>query len=276
MTEIFTWTPPSRALPIWEETPPGYQPEYSQPVPTITPYHASSSQPRAAVVVLPGGGYGMKAAHEAEPVALWLNALGISAFVLDYRVAPYRHPIPLLDARRAIQIVRCHAEEWEIDPERVGILGFSAGGHLASTAGTHFEELTGADDAVSRFPYRPNAMILCYPVISFGRYRHHGSMENLLGLNPAEDLRDHLSNEKQVSDQTSPAFIWHTANDQAVPVENSLLLAAALSEHQIPYELHIFASGEHGTGMAQGHPYAGPWSDLCARWLNNLGFVEQR
>ncbi len=274
MSEVTTWTPTTTAIPIWDGTPPGFQPDYGQPAPTLVPYLAEPGGPTAAVVVLPGGGYGMKAAHEAEPVARWLNRLGISAFVLDYRVAPYRHPIPLMDARRALQLVRSRATVWSVDPVRVGILGFSAGGHLAASTGTHFETLPGPDDRVASYPYRPDAMILCYPVISFGEYRHQGSMENLLGANPAEQQRDALSHEKTVSPQTPPTFLWHTANDQAVPVENSLLFARALSAQHIPFELHVFASGEHGVGLAEGHAYAEPWTALCARWLQNLGYVD--
>ncbi len=274
MVDVTFWNPPDTALPIWQGEPPGYQNDSGQPVPTLTPYLMPGSG-AGAVVVLPGGGYGMKAAHEAEPVALWLNSLGISAFVLDYRVAPYRSPIPLLDARRAIQMVRSRAAEWRVDPRRVGILGFSAGGHLASTTGTHFQPLPGPQDAVSQFSFRPDALILCYPVISFGQYGHVGSMENLLGANPPDSLRDAFSNEKQVSAQTPPTFLWHTASDQAVPVENSLLFSRALSTCSVPFELHVFASGEHGLGLAADHPYAARWTDLCARWLDNLGFSKQ-
>lgn len=270
-----SWQPPAHALPIWGDNPPGFHPEYGQPVPTITPYLVKSSAPSGAVVVCPGGGYGRKAAHEGAPVAEWLNSLGIAAFVLDYRVAPYRHPVPLCDARRAIQLVRCKAIEWAIDPAKVGILGFSAGGHLTSTAGTHFEALDGVDfpaDDISTFSFIPNALVLCYPVISFGPFGHMGSMENLLGPNPGEAQRAFLSNETQVSDQTPPAFLWHTANDGSVPVENSLMFASALSARRIMHELHVFADGVHGIGMAVDHPSAAPWSELCGRWLKQQGF----
>jgi acetyl esterase/lipase len=274
MTDLSLWAPPADALSIWDGTPPGFRPEYGQPVPTLMPYLVSSRQPGAAVVVLPGGGYQVKAAHEAEPIALWLNSLGISAFVLDYRVAPYHSPVPMLDARRAIQFVRSRAAQWQVDPQRVGILGFSAGGHLASTAGTHFEDVPSPDDALAKFSYRPDALILCYPVISFGEYGHVGSMENLLGVNPPENLREAFSNEKQVSAQTPPTFLWHTATDAAVPIENSLMFARVLAACKVPFEIHVFASGEHGVGLAQGHPYAEPWTDLCGRWLRNLGFAS--
>lgn len=267
------WTPPSFAVPLWDGTPPGFHADYGHPAPTLTPYPINTGSPTAAVVVCPGGGYRMKAEHEAEPVARWLNTLGVAAFVVDYRVAPYRHPIPLLDARRAIQLVRCNAERWSVDPERVGILGFSAGGHLASTAGTHEEAIDGPEDEVSQFPFLPNAMILCYPVISFVEHRHSGSMDNLLGENPPEELRRSLSNHLLVNDQTPPTFLWHTANDGSVPVENSLMFASALSQYGVPFDLHVFADGVHGIGLANDHPSAGSWTDQCARWLKQNGFA---
>jgi acetyl esterase/lipase len=260
---------------LWDGTPPGYRPDFDQPVPTLTPFRVSSSSLTSAVVVLPGGGYGMKAAHEAAPVAQWLNGLGISAFVLDYRVAPYRHPIPLLDARRAIQYVRSRAAEWAIDPNKMGILGFSAGGHLASTVGTHFESLSQPEDAVAQESFIPNAMILCYPVITFIGPTHIGSMENLFGLNPSRTLLEQLSNETQVTPETPPTFLWHTADDDAVPVENSLSFARSLNTCHVPFEIHVFAHGDHGVGLAQGHPYAEPWTSLCEKWLQNLGYTHQ-
>lgn len=277
MTEFDLWTPPATATPIWESQPPGFDVANQQPAPTITPFLAASGASNPAVIVLPGGGYEVKAGHEAAPVAEWLNQIGISAFVLDYRVAPYRQPVPLLDARRAIQFVRSRSADWSIDPRRIGVLGFSAGGHLASTVGTHFEAVHWPEDAVpqdavAQYSFRPDALILCYPVITFGPYAHTGSMENLLGSGPSQELRDAFSNEKQVTSQTPPTFLWTTASDAAVPVENSLLFAAALSANHVPFDLHIFASGEHGAGLAQAHPYAEPWTDLCARWLHNIGF----
>lgn len=272
MADPSQWNPPPSAAPIWPGTPPGFSPAYDQAPPTIAPYLAPGAALHGAIVVLPGGGYGRKAPHEAEPVALWLNSLGISAFVLDYRVAPYRSPIPLLDARRAIQLVRSRAAEWAVNPQRVGILGFSAGGHLASCAGTHFESLDGPEDTVSRYSSRPDAMILCYPVISFGRFGHLGSMENLLGTNPPESLREAFSNEKQVSPQTPPTFLWHTADDGSVPVENSLMFAQALRACQVPFELHVFPSGQHGLGLATDHPHANAWTALCGKWLKSLGY----
>lgn len=260
---------------LWEKDVPGFNSEFSDQIPGIVPYLAETEQCTSAVIVFPGGGYNHKAAHEGEPVALWLNSIGISAFVLEYRVYPYQHPYPLLDAQRAVRYVRYHAHEWKIDPNRIGVLGFSAGGHLASTVGTHFDlGNSNSNDPVERMSCRPDAMILCYPVITFGEFRHDGSMKALLGDNPSRELVDFLSNETQVTSETPPAFLWHTANDQAVPVENSLLFASALSRNKIPFELHIFPDGRHGLGLAQEHPQVSGWTGLCEKWLESIGFTK--
>jgi len=277
MDDSFLYKPPPFAQTIWSGSPPGLDPGIDQNPPTIAPYLIRASNPSPAVVVLPGGGYSIKAAHEAIPIAQWLNSLGISAFVLDYRVAPYRHPIPMIDARRAIQYVRSKAEDWSIDAQRVAILGFSAGGHLASTTGTHFETIDNVklpEDEISKYSFRPNAMILCYPVISFSECGHMGSMQNLLGNAANDATRRWLSNELQVTTQTPPSFIWHTADDETVPVDNSLQFARALSSHSIPFDLHIFSHGIHGIGLAQGHPFTQSWTGLCAHWLASQGFTN--
>jgi len=215
----------------------------------------------------------MRADHEGKPVALWLNSIGISAFVLDYRVAPYRHPAPLWDAQRAIRYVRSHAGEWNIDRIRVGILGFSAGGHLASAAGTHYDKGNHvAEDKVDQESSRPDLMVLCYPVISFIKFAHQGSASNLLGADASEDIRRLLSSELQVTADTPPAFLWHTSDDAGVPVENSLQFASAMSSHHVPVELHAFQSGRHGLGLAEEHPEAYVWPRLCELWLRKQGF----
>ena len=264
---------PSPSLPIWPGTPPGFDPVLGQPVPTLIPYLVQSPHPTGFVIVLPGGGYEFKADYEGGPIAEWLNQSGISAGVLDYRVAPYRHPVPLLDARRSIQVVRSRAAEWNVNPNHIGILGFSAGGHLAASTGTHLESFPEADvDPIGQLNARPDALILCYAVISFGPFGHVGSMENLLGPNPAQPLRDACSNELQVTHHTPPAFIWHTVTDNAVPVENTWLFAQALHAHAVPFEMHLFPDGPHGLALAQDDPAAGQWRALCIRWLKNLGF----
>ena len=236
-------------------------------------YVVRGPTPRGTVVVFPGGGYEGLAEHEAGPVAQWLNGFGLSAFVLYYRVAPHRHPAPLADAKRAVRFVRHNAERWNIRPDQIGVLGFSAGGHLAATLGTHFDAgAAAAEDPVERESSRPDALILCYPLITLGKFGHHGGMGNLIGENPPQDLRENLCNELQVTPRTPPAFLWHTADDDAVPVENSLLFAGALRRHGVPFELHVFPSGRHGLALAQEVPQVCQWTGLCRAWLESLGF----
>jgi acetyl esterase/lipase len=255
-------------LSLWEGGAPFEQGER----PKMTPYLQGKKQ-APAVIVLPGGSYRRRADHEGEPVARWLNEIGIHAFVLDYRVAPYKHPVPLIDAKRAIRYVRYHAAEWNIDPYRIGILGFSAGGHLASTTGTKFDGGDPeTDDPVERVSSRPDVMILGYPVITFGKHRHDGSMKNLLGVDAPADRRELLSNELHVTSQTPPTFLWHTAEDETVPVENSLLFASALSLHKVPFDLHVYESGRHGLGLALDHPEAYLWTEACEKWIRRRGF----
>jgi acetyl esterase/lipase len=257
------------AIPLWSPE----QTAGSGEQPVLTPYLLQRPGPAGAIIVCPGGGYGGRAAHEGAPVARWLNSAGIAAFVLDYRVAPHRHPLPLGDAQRAIRTVRHRAGEWGIRPDRVGILGFSAGGHLAASAGTHFDAGDPLSaDPVERQSSRPDALVLCYAVISFGEFRHHGSMVNLLGPEPPEVLRRSLSNELQVTPNTPPTFLWHTADDAAVPVENALLFAGALRRHGVPFALHVYTSGRHGLGLAPEDPVVGTWPALCSGWLRTQGF----
>jgi acetyl esterase/lipase len=258
---------------LWEENTPGFDPAIGQIEPNLTPFLVADSQAHGAVIVCPGGGYCGKADYEGAPIARFLNSVGISAFVLDYRVSPYQHPYPLLDAQRAIRVARYHAKAMAIKADKIGMLGFSAGGHLSATAGTHFDAGSpDAKDPVERMSCRPDALVLCYPVVTFGEFRHDGSKVALIGENPTEALRQSLSNETQVTAQTPPAFLWHTANDQAVPVENSLLFAAALSKHKVPFELHVYPDGPHGLSLGEGHPAVYTWPGMCATWLKNLGF----
>lgn len=260
---------------LWPEGAPYSMGTEREDRPAITPYLLEESSGIApAVVVLPGGGYHLRADHEGEPIARWLNTLGFHAVVLDYRVAPYKHPVPLADAQRALRLVRSHAGEWGIDPDRVGILGFSAGGHLAATAGTHYDRgQPQAENPVERLSCRPDFMVLCYPVISLGEFRHDGSRTNLLGAEPtAEEIRL-LSNELQVTADTPPTFLWHTSDDPAVPVENALLFSGALSRCKVPFELHSFQTGRHGLGLAEDHPEARVWPELCARWFKRLELI---
>lgn len=263
-----------RPINLWEDKAPGYNPDFSKEQPSITPYIIEDGKVHSAFIVFPGGGYCMRADHEGEPLALWLNSLGISAFVLNYRVAPYKYPYPIMDAQRAIRLVRHRAEEWNIDAEKIGILGFSAGGHLASSAGTHFDYGNKtSEDIMEKVSSRPDAMVLCYPVISFGEYRHDGSMVALLGENPDEKLRYSFSNENSVTEDTPPTFLWHTSDDDAVPVENSLMFASSLRKKKIPFELHVFPKGHHGLGMSEEISHVAQWVKLCENWLRSINFI---
>ena len=241
--------------------------------PTLTPYLPATGLAREAIIVCPGGGYGRLAPHEGEPIAQWLVGLGIAAFVLRYRVAPHRHPTPLRDAQRAIRLVRQRGAEWGLASSRVGMLGFSAGGHLTASAGVFHDVGDPANgDPIERVSSRPDALVLCYPVITFSEYRHQGSTDNLLGPEATAASRDAVSLERQVSATTPPAFLWHTADDAAVPVGHSLLFAGALRRQGIPFELHVYPHGRHGLGLAEEEPSVAGWTTLCAAWLVTQGF----
>lgn len=258
---------------LWQ-TPPGFEPAFGQAVPALEAFLIDDGQPHGAVIVLPGGGYNHLAAHEGVPIARWLNAAGISAFVLNYRVAPYRHPMPLLDASRAVRTVRARAAAWNVRPDQIGVLGFSAGGHLAATLATRYSEGDPAsEDPIERVSSRPDAAVLCYAVISFTRpFAHAGSGQALVGDAAPAGLKEDLSAESRVSPATPPCFLWHTADDEKVPVENALLFASSLRQHGVPFEMHVFPHGRHGLGLALDDPGVGQWAGLCANWLKSLGF----
>jgi acetyl esterase/lipase len=274
-----TWAAePAASAPIflWPDGAPGALGSTMEDKPRLTPFIPAGDGPFGCVIVCPGGGYGGRAGHEAAPIAKWLNSLGVASFVLDYRVRPYKHPTPLGDAQRGIRLVRARAAEWHIDPKRIGILGFSAGGHLATSAATLFDAgKADAADPIDRQSSRPDALIACYPVISFGEFRHHGSMVNLIGENPDPDLRKKLSLENSVTPQTPPTFLWHTSDDGAVPVENSLLLAMALRKNKVLFSLHVFPHGSHGLGLAANVPEVKEWPMLCGEWLKGIGFAPK-
>ncbi len=243
--------------------------------PTLTAYPSKGSQ--TAVVVCPGGGYrNLAMDHEGRQIAAWLNQQGISAFVLKYRLGPrYHHPSMLNDAQRAIRMVRSRAASLGIAPNRIGIWGFSAGGHLASTASTHFDAgKADAADALERVSSRPDFAILSYPVISFTTpYEHKGSKLNLLGENPDAALVRNLSNELQVTPQTPPTFLFHTNEDTSVPPENSVLYYLALRKAGVPAEMHIYEPGKHGVGLAPQHPALSTWGTLLANWFRTRGLL---
>ncbi|MFM1768681.1 MAG: hypothetical protein RJA22_1210 [Verrucomicrobiota bacterium] len=267
-------------VPLWPEGAPGALGSKDQDIPTLTPFLPEAGKANgAAIVVCPGGGYGGLASHEGQDYALFLTQHGITAFVLKYRLGShgYRHPRMLQDAQRAVRLVRARAAEWQVDPKRVGIMGSSAGGHLASTALTHFDAgQPDAADPVDRQSSRPDLGILCYPVITMGPDTHAGSKRNLLGDKPEAALVDLLSNEKQVSKETPPCFIWHTWEDKAVKVENALAFATALQKHGVPFDLHVYQQGRHGIGLADKPPFgnAHPWSKDLVFWLKVQGFVR--
>ncbi len=232
---------------------------------------------RPAVIICPGGGYGFCSSRESEPIARRFLAAGFQAFVLNYSIKQLPFPSQLLQAATAVATVRAHAEEWDIDPHKIFIIGFSAGGHLAGSLGT----LWNRDYVKNALGYqggehRPDGMILCYPVITSGEFAHRGSFDNLLldGKDDPEKLLE-VSLEKQVSTDTVPAFLWHTVTDAAVPVENSLLMATALQQNRIPYEMHLFPEGRHGLSLASFETGGGPaavttWPDLVIRWITDL------
>ena len=204
----------------------------------------------------------------------------MAGFVLEYRHhgRGYEHPAPLQDAQRAIRTVRARAEEFKIDPRRIGVLGFSAGGHLASTAGTHFDRGDpSAADPIERASCRPDFMVLCYAVIALGEpYSHGGSQNNLLGKNPPLELVRSLSNEKQVTKDTPPTFLFQTDEDKAVPAENSVYFYLALRKAGVPAELHIFRTGRHGLGLAANTPGTSEWPKCCENWLRGQGFLGKK
>ncbi len=268
-----------RVMKLWPNGAPGALGTGERDIPTLTYYRpVSRGASDTAIIVCPGGGYGALAMnHEGRQVANWLNALGVSAFVLKYRLGPrYHHPIELGDAQRAIRMVRANAAEYHVSPQRIGIMGFSAGGHLASTAGTHFDNgNASAADAIDRASSRPDFLILGYPVISFTTpYTHRGSLENLLGKNPDPKLVESLSNELQVTPQTPPTFLFHTNADTGVPAENSVLFYLALRKAGVPAELHIFEKGPHGVGLALYDPALAEWPRLLADWLRLNGWIK--
>ncbi len=246
-------------------------------VPNIVPYIFASGKPRPAIIVVPGGGYAGRAPHEGAPIAKWLNTIGIPSFVLNYRVAPFRFPVPFLDAQRAVRYVRHYAARFNIDKDRIGMLGFSAGGHLTSTAGT----LQRRDwfppgyhaDAIDAEPDALACMVLCYPVINMDAYAHAGCRTNLLGRHPNPELFNLLSTEQQVSKATAPSFIWTTRDDQGVPFVHSSSFSDALARNGIEHELHVFEHGAHGLGLAEGNPDVHQWTVRCQNWLSRIGFA---
>lgn len=267
---------------LWPAGAPGKLGDADKDKPTLIIYLPEKQMATGCgIVVCPGGGYGGLAMdHEGHQIARWLNSFGVAAFICDYRHRGkgYGHPAPLQDAQRAIRTVRARAEEFKVKPDRIGILGFSAGGHLTSTALTHFDKGKADDaDPIEKVSCRPDFGVLCYPVIAFDQpYTHMGSQHNLIGKDAAKELVESLSNEKQVTAETPPTFLFHTEEDKAVPPENSLVFYAAMVKHKVPGELHIYEKGNHGVGLAGKLPGTGDWSNACQRWLKVRGLLDAK
>lgn len=281
-------------MPLWPNKIPNMQPSEDVEKVEITDRHVKISyvqEPNIsvllpskgnstgdAIIICPGGGYWILAYDwEGTDIAKFFNSKGIAAVVLKYRLPVSKsnvvpHKSPLMDAQRAIRLTRLHSEEWGIKPDRIGIMGFSAGGHLASTAGTHFDYgNSDSDDPVEKISSRPDFMILMYPVISFtGDFAHSGSQKALLGENPSAELLEYYSNELQVTKDTPPTILIHSQDDTAVPVENSLVFYQALCEYKVKAELHIYPYGQHGFSLAIGKGYLSTWPDRVIDWIRNL------
>ena len=275
--------PPSiqdlQILRLWTDAAPGAQGTGEGDIPQMTAYlPRSNATDMTAVIVLPGGGYrALSMNSEGRQVANYLNSMGIAAFVLQYRLGPrYHHPVELDDAQRAIRMVRSHAGEWHIAQNRIGVMGFSAGGHLAATASTRFDSgKPEAIDVVDRVSNRPDFSILCYPVISLTEpWTHQGSKLNLLGENPAPELAKTMSMENAVTAQTPPTFIFQTNADTTVPAENSVYYYLALRKAGVLAEMHVFENGPHGVGLAMYDPALSEWSKLLVNWLRVHGFIK--
>ena len=266
-----------QTIPLWESGAPGALGADDADRPTLTIFRAYRPTSTAGVIIAPGGGYvNLAMDHEGRQIASWFNAMGVTAFVLKYRLGPkYHHPIELGDAQRAIRLVRSRAKEFGVAPDRIGMMGFSAGGHLAATAGTHFDDgNSAAVDPIERTGSRPDFLILAYPVISFDpAIAHAGSVRSLIGENPPAALIQELSNELHVTEKTPPTFLFHTSNDPAVPVENSVRFYLALRKMRVPAEMHIFESGPHGVGLDLADPALGQWPGLLSSWLRVRGLL---
>ena len=266
---------------LWKKDIPYFKEEYRQEEPSLTPFILPKEKDengnvikRGCVIVCPGGAYQMRADHEGAPVSEMLNRYGISSFVLNYRLNPYYADAICVDINRAVRHVRYHADEYGIDPEKIAVLGFSAGGHLSVIAATHFDYGLQDGDEIDKTSCRPDAAILCYPLITFDeRYTRistrrffFGTCENL------GDLPFDYSGENGVKEDTPPMFLWHTADDPVVSVENSLVMAKALSKHNIPFEIHVFEHGAHGLGLAEEVPGVKEWSRLAVDWLKRMEY----
>ena len=275
-------TDKQQSIRLWAGSAPGALGTADHDIPTLTPFLTTGDhRTSTAILICPGGGYhALMTSFEGDHYARFFNELGMNAFVLRYRLGSngYRHPVMLQDISRALRTIRARATEWDLNPNAIGVIGSSAGGHLASTLMTHFDSGDKAStDTIERQSSRPDFGILCYPVISFGEYAHKGSMHNLLGNNPSQDVMTSLSNELQVTKDTPPTFLLHTAEDAVVRVENSLLFASALARNSVPFALHVYPKGIHGValGSHEWNPQARhPWTTECTLWLRSQNLIK--
>lgn len=257
-------------FPLWPGGIPG--PHDPSDVPSLEVFRplVPLAHPGPGVLICPGGGYSTRVPHERENIASWFNERGWWAGIVHYRVKPFGDPWPYVDACRAMRLARKMSGDEGLRPDRLAIMGFSAGGHLAVTVATQPERLRVPEDDLARqFSARPDALVLAYPVVSFVSHGHEGSRENLLGPNPPWNLRRELSGELAVSTQTPPTFLFHTDGDPVVPVENSLQLATALRRHGVPLTLHVFPGDTHGVSLAENDPQLGAWTELLETWLSH-------
>jgi acetyl esterase/lipase len=265
------------AVPLWQGQAPGQQGTAPEDIPTLTAYIPSVNPTKTAVVIAPGGGYVHLAIDkEGTSVAEWLNARGIAAFVLKYRLGPkYHNPIELEDAQRAIRTVRSEAAQYGYSPDHIGMWGFSAGGHLTASAGTHFDSGdASASDPIARQSSRPDFLILAYPVITMlDPYVHAGSRRYLLGDTPDSALLNKMSAELNVTKDTPPTFLFSTTDDKTVPVMNSVMFYSALVKAGVPAEMHLFQHGAHGSGLDEGNPELSVWPDLLIKWMRERGYA---
>jgi acetyl esterase/lipase len=255
--------------------------EHEEDVPYMLDYSLADTNAKPAILILPGGSYAFRVEKaEGTEVAEWFNSMGVSAFVLNYRVEPYKHPIPLWDVTRAIKYLRANAKTFHLNPNKIGVIGFSAGGHLAATLGTQFDlGSPSATDEIDKQSSKPDALILCYPLITMDKYAGQTDTEKrcikkLLGENPSDSLLHALSLEKNVTNQTPPTFIWTTQTDDMVNPINAQLFSDSLKAKGVQSELHIFPKGRHGLGLAKGKKDVGTWTTRCENWLRKIAFKK--
>ncbi len=264
MKKIKLWS--DNEIPFYDEK---FLTEENKETSVITPYLIDDNKVHPCMVIIPGGGYTHRAEHEGGPIAKWLNERGINAFVVDYRIEPYTYPAPVVDAKRAVKYVRYYADKFNIDPNKIGIMGFSAGAHLACCATEFFDENEyNPKDEIDKVSAKPNACVLCYPVITMkDEFCHVGSKERITGGN--KELEKKLSCEDNVREDMPPVFIWHTVEDKSVPVRNSLEMALSLKEKEVPFEMHIYPNGRHGLGIVKCVDVEGTnkWTEAFENWL---------